>query len=327
MLDGQLDSALEMLNRYIEQNPADPRGYRARAALLANLLKEPDHLAAALSDYNRVLELDSRQSAMFSGSNAVACSIAWIVISKPSVTSWFPGFRFSLPGCLLPARPLPLAVGPWPGGLPGPRQSPPVESPDVGSLRVAGHLVHLQLGHPDQGLADLKTAVDLNPHSPYKADLDAIRTRKIAADGMSWVPFVSPQRDFQIELPMPVRTTVRNDQFMGLASALGAGHMWNGVIAIPTMTSHASGDLIQECRQAVFTFLEVSGGKVTRWNIERYAGRRCLHACVRGSDGGETDVLVVLQPENIYLVAAVRPWIARLLIRYGAPASSARFTC
>ncbi len=305
VLDGQLDSALEMLNRYIEQNPADPRGYRARAALLANLLKEPDHLAAALSDYNRVLELDSRQSAMF-----------WLQRGRllHRMDRHLEAIR-DLTGFLASDSAYPDAYflrarSHWLLGhgqaacqdLDKALQLSPLMSEAYG-LRA---IVHLQLGHPDQGLADLKTAVDLNPHSPYKADLDAIRTRKIAADGMSWVPFVSPQRDFQIELPMPVRTTVRNDQFM-VASALGAGHMY-GVIRHPHDDQSRLWKIeSEECRQAVFTFLEVSGGKVTRWNIERYAGRRCLHACVRGSDGGETDVLVVLQPENIYLVAAVRP--------------------
>ena len=162
------------------------------------------------------------------------------------------------------------------------------------------------MGQPDAGLADLRQAVDLNPNSAYASDLQSIRSRKIAADGLSWIPFLSPQKDFQVELPMPVRTTQKNDQFM-VASALGAGHMY-GVIRHPHDEQSRLWKIdSEECRLAVFALLEVSGGPVVRWKMEQFARRRCLHAGVRGSDGGETDVLVVLTSDNIYLVAAVRP--------------------
>jgi len=305
VLDGQLDSALEMLNRYVEQNPTDPRGYRARAAFLANVLKEPGHLSAALSDYNRALELNPEQNNIFwlqrgrllhrlDRHRESISDLSRFIAGDPGYPdAYFMRARsqWLLGNGRAACQDLDRAV-----------QLSPLMSEAYGLRGI----VRLQLGQPESARDDLKMAVELNPDSPYKTDLESIRTRKVATDGLSWIPFVSPQRDFQVELPMPVRTTVRNDQFM-VASALGAGHMY-GVIRHPhdedsRLWKIESG----ECRQAVFTFLEVSGGKVTQWKIEPYAGRRCLHACVRGSDGGETDVLVVLDRESIYLVAAVRP--------------------
>ncbi|MBX3171195.1 MAG: tetratricopeptide repeat protein [Candidatus Eremiobacteraeota bacterium] len=305
VLDGQVDSALEMLNRYIEENPIDPRGYRARGAFLANLLKDPEYLSAALSDYNRVLSLSPEQNNIF-----------WLQRGRllhrldrhreaiPDLDRFIagdPGFpeayylrarsQWLLGNGKLACQDLDQAL-----------QLSPLMSEAYGLRGI----VHLQLGQPAAGRADLQQAVELNPNSPYAKDLESIRQSKPDAGGLSWLPFVSPEKDFQVELPMPVRTTVRNDQFM-VASALGAGHMF-GVIRHPHDAESRLWKVESEdCRQAVFTFLEVSGGRVVQWKIETYAGRRCLHACLRGSDGAETDVLVVLARDDIYLVAAVRP--------------------
>lgn len=305
VLDGQLDSALEMLNRFVDENPGDPRGYRARAAFLANVLKEPEHLTVALADYNRVLELSPQQTSMF-----------WLQRGRllhrldrhreaiEDMNRFLAGDSGYPEAYFLRAR------SQWLLGngkaacedLDKTLQLSPMMSEAYG-LRA---IVHLQLGHPEAGLADLRQAVAMNPATPYAKDLESIRSRKIAPDGLSWIPFISPQKDFRVELPMPVRTTIKNDQFM-VASALGAGHMY-GVIRHPHDDASRQWKIqSEECRQAVFTFLEVSGGRVTQWKIESYQGRSCLHACVQGSDGGETDVVVVLTPENIYLVAAVRP--------------------
>lgn len=56
---------LGALNRQVESQPNDARGYRARGWLLSNLVNGPGALAAALQDYNRVLELEPEQNGNF----------------------------------------------------------------------------------------------------------------------------------------------------------------------------------------------------------------------------------------------------------------------
>jgi tetratricopeptide (TPR) repeat protein len=305
VLDGQTSSALEQLNRFVDANPKDERGYRARGSFLANVIKDPSVFEAALADYQRVLELNPEQNSMFwlqfgrllhrmdRHREAIEKLNRFVALDPDYPEAYFMRARsqWLLGNSQAASEDLDRTV----------RLSPMMS--EAYGLRG---IVRLQMGKADEGLKDLEQAVRLDPNSAYAQDLESIRHRKVAADGLSWVPFVSPQQDFQVELPMPVRTSRRNDQFM-VASALGAGHMY-GVIRHPHDAESRLWKIeSQECREAVFTFLEVSGGHVSRWTIEPFAARRCLHACLRGGDGSETDVFVVLAPQNIYLVAAVRP--------------------
>lgn len=305
VLDGQSESALEQLNRYVEANPNDARGYRARGSFLANVVKDPEVLNAALADYTRVLELNPEQNSVFwlqfgrllhrldRHREAIEKLNRFITLDPGYPDAYFLRARsqWLLGNSQAAADDLDRTV----------RLSPLMA--EAYGLRG---IVRLQMGRAEEGRQDLEQAVRLDPNSAYGQDLQSIGHRQVAADGLSWVPFESPQKDFQVELPMPVRTSRKNDQFM-VASALGAGHMY-GVIRHP----HDGDSRLwkidsEECREAVFSFLEVSGGHVTQWTIEPFAGKRCLHACLRGSDGSETDVIVVLAPHNIYMVAAVRP--------------------
>ena len=305
MLDGQADSALESLNQFVREHPDDPRGYRARAAFLANILKDPALFEVALADYNQALALAPQQKAVFwlqrgrllhrldRHREAILDLDRFIATDSGYPDAYFLRARSQW---LLGNGRAALA------DLDRTLQLSPMLAEAYGLRGI----VHLQLGQPSEGVADLDQAVKLDPNSAYRSDLESITRRKVAADGLSWVPYLSPEGDFAAELPMPVRTSLKNDQFM-VASALGAGHMY-GVIRHPHDDDSRRWKLESEdCRQAVFTFLEVSGGQVVHWQIQSFAGRKCLHASVRGSEGSETDVLVVLAQKSIYLVAAVRP--------------------
>ena len=305
VLDGRADSALTRLNHHIESHPDDPRGYLARGTLLANIMKEPRYLEVALRDFDRVSALDPQPETWFwllrgrllqrleRHAAAVQDLDRFIAIDTGYPDAYFLRGRsqWLLGNGQLAEKDLDRALQ---------------LSPMLAEAYGLRGIVRLQLGQADGGLQDLKDAVDLDPNCSYAEDLKVAARRKVSADGLSWVPFRSPEGDFQVELPMPVRTTTKDDQYM-VASALAAGHMF-GVIRHP----HDSESKLwkidsEECRETVMNWLQARGGKMIDWSIQPYAGKRCLHACMESSDGTETDVILVLGKENIYLVAAVRP--------------------
>jgi tetratricopeptide (TPR) repeat protein len=305
VLDGRPDLALQSINKEIENFPDEARAYRARATLLLNCLKDPKTYARALQDYDQALKLEPQQDLDFYYQRArllarmdqpgrALIDLDKVVAADPEFsTGYFLRARCHYAQAEYQAasadldRTLELA----------PRMS------EAYGLRG---VIRLQAGQRAQGISDLEKALALDPRSSYRPDLQAARSGGVSPDGAVWASYVSPDGDFQLELPVPVRASIQDDHLV-VASALKGGHMYGVVRYERDDQSKLWKIESAECRKAVFQFLEEHGGKVVQWDIEPYLGKRCLHARMQSrADKCETDTLLVLGQKYIYLVACVR---------------------
>ncbi|MBS2038875.1 hypothetical protein JST97_28090 [bacterium] len=306
VLDNRIDSALQSINREIQNYPEEASAYRARATLLVNFLKDPHTFPRALQDFDQAYQLAPEQDGDFFLQRARLLvrmdQPGRAVVDLDRFLALDPGYPFAY---FLRAR-CHWSLAEFEAARADLDRTLQL-APDMAEAYGLRGIIHLQYGRRSEGVADLEKAVALDPDSTYKADLLAARSAQVGADGSPWASFLSPDGDFRLELPVPVRANVKGRQLV-VASALAGGHMY-GVVRHPQDAQSRQWKLDSpECRKAVFHFLEVNGGQVTQWNLESYQGRRCLHARTLGKlDQSESDTLVVLTKNYIYLVACVRP--------------------
>lgn len=304
VLDGRVDSAVETLNRQVEQYPNDPRGYRARAALLANVVNDPGDLTPALNDYNRVLELEPAQDSNFYFQRgrllhrmnlhvrAISDLNRTIAAEPERPTAYLIRARshWSLGNMAESTQDLDKAIQLSPGLA------------DAFGLRG---LIRLRQGQKKTALDDLARAVRLDPASEYQVDLRLAQTSQTEPQGLSWSEFVSPERDFSVRMPLPVATSYQAGRYV-VASELTAGHMF-GVLRRPGTSESKSGSLDTPIfRDSILRNLESQGAKVTEYRMLNFLGRRCLRAQVRGADLTDTDVTVVPGKDYVYFLACTR---------------------
>ncbi|MFN8614185.1 MAG: tetratricopeptide repeat protein [Vulcanimicrobiota bacterium] len=306
VLDGRIDSALQSINQEIQDHPDEADAYRARASLLVNFFKDPSGFARALDDYDRTQKLAPDQDADFFLQRARLLTRmdqpGRAISDLDRFLELDPGYPLAY---YLRAR-CHWSLAEFEAATNDLNKTLQL-APDLAEAYGLRGIIHLQYGRRAEGLADLEKALALDPNSSYRADLEAARTAQIGADGSTWAKYLSPDGDFRLELPVPVRANSRGEQLV-VASALAGGHMF-GVVRHPQDAQSKLWKIDSaECRKAVFHFLEVNGARVIEWKIESYQGRRCLHARTVGTvDQSESDTVVVLTKKYIYLVACVRP--------------------
>ncbi len=304
VLDGRIDSALELLDRQVEQYPKDPRGYRARAALLSNVVNDPSDLTPALIDYDRVLELEPQQDSNFYYQRGLLLNRMNLHVraisdlnrtvaaepDKPNAYLIRARSHWSLGNMAESSRDLDKAIQLSPGLA------------DAFGLRG---LIRLRQGQKAPALADLARAVRLDPASEYQVDLRLAQSSQTEPQGLSWSEFLSPEGDFSIRMPLPVHAGYQAGRYV-VASELTAGHMF-GVLRRPATSETKMVNLAsREGRESIFRNFEAKGDKITDWNMLSFLGRRCLRAQIRGADSTDTDVTVVPTRSYVYFLACTR---------------------
>lgn len=302
--EGRWEDAEAAFSRWIALHPQDPLGYVGRGDTLARSVNDAEKLQRALADFDRALQLAPDQPALF-------------FLKRGQVLSNLDRDReavgdFNRALAQTPDDPLALSMRArnlWALGdlLPALADlDRAIElSPQLPLARGLRGLARVQIGQLEDGIEDLELAVALDPQSPFRSDLSDARERLKNSPIGPWEKFVSPDGSFELTLPTPIRVRLLERE-MTVASAVGRGHIFGVVRHANEVPAQAIDLSSEECRQALFHYLEKDGGKVDQWKIVKFCDLPALHVAVSGTDRTLTDVIVVVSENFTYLVAAVR---------------------
>lgn len=302
---GRLEQAEAGFSAWIASHPKDARGYYGRGDTLARAAGDSNKLRRALQDFDRVLELEPRQNAVF------FLKRGQVLSNLDRENEAVADFNRALE--CQPDAPLTLALrgrslwalGQTLAALADLDRALELD-PRLALARGLRGAARLRIGQLEDALEDLELAVILDPSSPFRGDLEELKERLKSLPPIGpWERFVSPDEAFELCLPTPIRVRLLERE-MTVAAVAGRGHIYGVVRHVNELPPGAMDLASAECRAALFQYLERDGGKIENWKIEPFAGYSALHVGVKGSDRTITDVMVLVTDQFTYLVAAVR---------------------